>query len=175
MVNRYDMYELHTGLSSKPTVEDRIIILDLLSTIINVIKFRVFYCKFRLAYVGSSWDEAQSTALIISEYTKSPNFIKINYKEPSSKRFITTLPDTVYLIMTAHTTLLPNDAVSWPFVLPCIFFNSLTTQLRKSMQQEVHVLSSPVGLLTKSEQINAITTRRDLSRVSYKGILDMVE
>ena len=43
------------------------------------------------------------------------------------------------------------------------------------MQQEVHVLSSPVGLLTKSEQINAITTRRDLSRVSYKGILDMVE
>ena len=43
------------------------------------------------------------------------------------------------------------------------------------MQQEGHVLPSPVGLLTKSEQINAITTRRDLSRVSYKGILDMGE
>lgn len=37
MVNGHGMYELHIGLSGMPTVEDRISILDRLTTIINVI------------------------------------------------------------------------------------------------------------------------------------------
>lgn len=118
MVNGYDMYELHILLFGKPVVRDRISILDRLSTVINVIQFREFYYDFCLAYVGSSGDKAQSTGLIISKCAKSLTFVKTSYKEPSSKRLITTLLDTVYLKMMTHTSFLPNNAVSWLFVLP---------------------------------------------------------
>ena len=112
------MYEFCTGFPGKPTVEDRIIILDRLSTVTNVIQFRVFCYEFHLVYVGSLGNEAQSTALIISECAESPNFIKMSYKKPFSKRLITISPDTVYLKIMTYTVLLPKDAVSWPFVLP---------------------------------------------------------
>ena len=118
MVNGHDMYELHIVLSGKPTVKDRISILDRLSTVINVIQFREFYYDFCLAYVGSSGDKVQSTGIIISKCTKSLNFVKTSYKEPSSKRLIATFLDTVYLKMMTHTAFLPNNAVSWLFVLP---------------------------------------------------------
>ena len=58
IVNGSYMYELHTELSGKPMVEDRISILDQPSAVINMIQFRVFCYEFRVAYVGSVGDEA---------------------------------------------------------------------------------------------------------------------
>jgi len=77
--------------------------------------------------------------------------------------------------MTMHTALLPDNAGSWPFVLPWVFVNALTAQLREAMQKEGYALPSPIGILTKSKKINDMTTCRDFSRVSYKTILDMGE
>lgn len=114
-------------------------------------------------------------ALIISECAKNLNFIKMNYREATSKRLVSTSPDTVYLKTMVHTALLPDDAGSWPFVLPWVFFNALTAQHRSAMQKDRYVLPSPVGLLIKSKQINAMAKCRNLSRVSYKAVLDMGE
>ena len=157
------------------TVEDCIIILDRLSTIINVIQYRVFCYEFCLSYVGSSGDEAQSMALIILECAKNSKFIQMSYREASSRQLITTSPDTVYLKMMTHATLFTDDFRSWPFVMPWVFFNDLMAQLREATQKEGYVLPIPIGLLTKSKQINSMTICRDLSQVSYKTILDMGE
>ena len=113
--------------------------------------------------------------LIISKCAKSFNIIKMIYNEPSSNWRIATSSDAVYLKMMTHTTILLNDAGSCSFILAWVVFGSLTAQLRKSMQQEGCVLPRHVGILTKSQQINTMTTCRDLSRVSYKDILDMGE
>lgn len=46
MVNGHNMCKLHTGLTGMPTVVDCISILDRLSTVINVIQYRVFCYNF---------------------------------------------------------------------------------------------------------------------------------
>lgn len=69
----------------------------------------MFCYEFRLAYVGSSGDEAQSKAPIISECAKAINFIKMSWMDGSSKWFIITLPDSVYLKMMTHTAIVATD------------------------------------------------------------------
>ena len=78
IANGHDMYEFHAGLSGIPTVEDRISILDRLNSVINVIQYRVFCHEFRLSYVGSSGNEAQSMTLIISECAKALTYVKMS-------------------------------------------------------------------------------------------------
>ena len=171
--NGRDMYELITGVTGKPTVIDRENIADRIARVEDIIQFRVFCHEYRNAYVGTSIDEELDREEIISQSTEALSAIKMRFKCTITRKMVTITPDKVYAKMLVHTSLLPEEANTWPFVLPWVFFNALTPELQAAMRREKYSLPSPTTLLTKSSQINSMTVCRDTSRASYTAILDM--
>ena len=115
------MYELVTGMTGKPTVIDRLSIAAKLAQVEDIIQFRVFCHEHRNAYVRTAIDEGLDRDEIISQSNEALALIKMRFKCAISCKILTVTPNNVYAKMLAHTSLLPEDANNWPFVLPWVF------------------------------------------------------
>ena len=116
--NPHDTYKLQTGPTGKPTQIDRQSIHHHLTTVMDIIQFRVFCHGYRMAYVGSNLDTQNSEDMIISQCSKNLKKISMTYYDTTTRTKKTSTPDIIYKQMSTHIALLPEAATCWAFCLP---------------------------------------------------------
>ena len=100
------------------------------------ILFEVFCDRYNEAYVGDTYSTEDLDFVTVKQVNKSLSCIKIQYKDSRTNKTTTTTPDTVFKKMVEYVPILPNNANKWNFCLPCIYYNSLTEQIKQEMTAE---------------------------------------
>ena len=169
-----EMYELKPGAKGTPSVKDFKQISKKLEKVCNNIQYRVFIREYKRAYVGESSKTSELMSTSTSRLFKQLQAIKMNYFDRTANRLVETTPDTVYKKMMCYVTLLPDDISSWGFVLPWVYFENLSEDLKRQMTEKgTYTATQREYMRTKNDQIVGMTECRDAAKREYDKLIDL--